>query len=1602
MKEYDDLISNKYINEVRAKKCDHSIKVLLDSTHLTFPAIMIALGYISNLKKNTITSSLLHHQNNSEVKILTLALMASMKAHYDNVYSNKSWSTVSGIPLRELNIIESNFLHDINFNLFINEKIFFDYMDRVENSLSEYYKIISDKKNKNEINTNTETFENSNIPSKEIKYSGSFKSNSVNLTPDASPQCNESKYEPRISESDTKPYSFVPENNYKSKKYLSNSPSNSNCKSPINQLVISTPSIYSTETSFSSEFSELSLPQNKNNNKNINENSFQIYHTKNYDEINKQQNAYHFFDNHNESNIKDSKQIKNRFNFLNQSSNNNDIKYSKSLGFYNTNKFTSMEESQQSILNKSKSRKYLSSSIPSFLYKYQQKVENGEYIKYLDDLDTNAKEITGKKSEANYITNNEKLNSSPIQNSKIEIIHSSPVPINRNFTNKQYSKDKRYNKNDNDQHEIPKRTSSNDFHKLLPKRASSTNLNAQYNKSYNENIGSGIKQSKSISIAYQTKPNQQMVDSSNQLFRHKTVSLTTTVATSSVYANYPQGHYAIPVYQQQVASVQQVIPYYIPQNSSKIGVILDTNMVQQPLPIPPNSTILQAQPIPPNPMPSPISPQSIVYSNGITIRHQNSFQSNYSTPSPYIGSVISSSINTNVYYQTENNISTPVHIISPPPIINPITNYTYNTSSQDNSDYNGFSKLKEKEKVSDNNNFDHLSRKSYTSITDNSSYDSLYYHDIVDNNSMNNEHDNSTSHIAKRSNTIGGYQDIRSELSNKGNIPSQYLHPNSSAYSYSTSNNSYGYDNSISRSNSYNFENNIVRVKTYSHETNIGINTRHSYSYDGNLRKSTPSDIYRNNSYDSTASISNSGYYEPSISYSYISSSYPIINGTYRSNSYASSTSSMINDTGSYYSNNSKRQSNTSSYYKKKQNNKYSSEYLNEDKSIPFYRSKSVNNTNYKYNNNIDNSNNNNNNNKSVNRSRSNSNGYRFKNNYNRYSNNNIFNNSMKDHKNKLNSISTLNTSEDISTYKNRNKSSKYNNNENKELNRRINNINIKNTENIENDQESIINLSNSSSKKDYEVKSKAESETYVASIKTNRDSIIDKYNEKDQKSETIEVELYSNSGISNSSLIDNYINESSYSLQSDTNKKETTKAVIVENIKNHYDNELKNDNDCIDDVNDKTDVNESSNIENEDEDNAIFSTYNVEINSNKIRKEYESRRYSSISTYNLDSLEKDGQSYLMKDNKYRYSDCNFSSFEYDSSFHIKSIKNELMDNNNHNDNNNNNNNNNNNSSNKSFDTIISINSNITDTDFISERDSLKNTEEDSNSYLSSMTESNSDENTDSNINLYINNEDIGSIKSYVSSMDDYYYLKSENSKNEIVNNTNYSSKTSNFIDNHTLLDKVPRSTNANMIKFGLKKAFRTNSTPIYSKTNNHISEDKSWNNSNNSSDQEIMEKYKNLSESKSMDKDTSIVNGRQEPKIIKIRTSKRSGIKKTMSLILESSSKIFTKKQNQQNQNQSQSKGINVNIPYYANKELPPIPSNKDLFESAKEELKLTKKKHHSFTQPASIGSHLLLKLDRDASFAASSSFSKPGSIHYVEPTSISSINDSNDENNK
>jgi len=75
-------------------------------------------------------------------------------------------------------------------------------------------------------------------------------------------------------------------------------------------------------------------------------------------------------------------------------------------------------------------------------------------------------------------------------------------------------------------------------------------------------------------------------------------------------------------------------------------------------------------------------------------------------------------------------LTTPVHILSSPPIINPINNYPYNTNSQEHTEFNNVNNYsKSKEKISDSN-FDRLSKKSYNSINDNSSYDSVYNRDL--------------------------------------------------------------------------------------------------------------------------------------------------------------------------------------------------------------------------------------------------------------------------------------------------------------------------------------------------------------------------------------------------------------------------------------------------------------------------------------------------------------------------------------------------------------------------------------------------------------------------------------------------------------------------------------------------------------------------------------------------------------------------------------------------------------------------------------------------------------------------------------------------------
>ena len=89
-------------------------------TQLNDETLISALIYIDRLivnKKMLVTAHDVH-------RLLLVACIVSMKFHYDNYYDNLYYSTVSGLPLKELNYLELEFLEDIGYHLTIKKKLY--------------------------------------------------------------------------------------------------------------------------------------------------------------------------------------------------------------------------------------------------------------------------------------------------------------------------------------------------------------------------------------------------------------------------------------------------------------------------------------------------------------------------------------------------------------------------------------------------------------------------------------------------------------------------------------------------------------------------------------------------------------------------------------------------------------------------------------------------------------------------------------------------------------------------------------------------------------------------------------------------------------------------------------------------------------------------------------------------------------------------------------------------------------------------------------------------------------------------------------------------------------------------------------------------------------------------------------------------------------------------------------------------------------------------------------------------------------------------------------------------------------------------------------
>jgi len=91
---------------------------LLSTSQVTQHVVLLALLYIYRLKSYNPT---VKGNPGSEYRLLTAALMLGNKFFDENTYTNKTWAEVSGISVREVHVMEIEFLSNMRYSLYTSE-----------------------------------------------------------------------------------------------------------------------------------------------------------------------------------------------------------------------------------------------------------------------------------------------------------------------------------------------------------------------------------------------------------------------------------------------------------------------------------------------------------------------------------------------------------------------------------------------------------------------------------------------------------------------------------------------------------------------------------------------------------------------------------------------------------------------------------------------------------------------------------------------------------------------------------------------------------------------------------------------------------------------------------------------------------------------------------------------------------------------------------------------------------------------------------------------------------------------------------------------------------------------------------------------------------------------------------------------------------------------------------------------------------------------------------------------------------------------------------------------------------------------------------------
>ena len=110
------------------------VQGILQTTQVTQNVVLLALLYIYRLKMINPT---VNGRPGSEYRLLTVALMLGNKFLDDNTYTNKTWADVSGINVKDIHVMEVEFLSNMRYGLYASREHWEEWLVKL-NKFSEY------------------------------------------------------------------------------------------------------------------------------------------------------------------------------------------------------------------------------------------------------------------------------------------------------------------------------------------------------------------------------------------------------------------------------------------------------------------------------------------------------------------------------------------------------------------------------------------------------------------------------------------------------------------------------------------------------------------------------------------------------------------------------------------------------------------------------------------------------------------------------------------------------------------------------------------------------------------------------------------------------------------------------------------------------------------------------------------------------------------------------------------------------------------------------------------------------------------------------------------------------------------------------------------------------------------------------------------------------------------------------------------------------------------------------------------------------------------------------------------------------------------------